>query len=116
MAINMSRALYLACQNVFGRPGIFTYAAGGTFTGSGIYSSTEMELMLDDGAVISDQRTIFDIRAEDYPTLPAQNDTVTIPAEPISGLPALGDFQITNVWHNGGGEVTLQLRQLETKS
>jgi hypothetical protein len=116
MAINMSKALYGPCQSAFGRPGIFTYAAGGSFTGSGIYSSTEMELMLDDGSVISDQRTIFDIRAEDYPTLPAQNDTVTIPAEPISGLPALGDFQITDVSHNGGGEITLQLRAIKSAS
>ena len=112
----MSSGLYLPCQSVFGRPATFTYAAGGSFAGRGIYSSRETSLALDDGSIITTQDSIFDIRTDEFTIVPAQNDTVTILAEPISGLPALGDFQITNVWHNGGGEITLELREITTKS
>jgi hypothetical protein len=28
------------------------------------------------------------------------------------GLPALGDFEISNAWNNGGGELTLQLKAI----
>ena len=62
--------------------------------------------------ITTDQRTIFDIRAAEFPVLPQQDDTVYIPEEPLSGLPELGNFEIINVWHNGGGEVTLQLRKV----
>ena len=45
--------------------------------------------------------------------MPVQGDQINIPAEPMSGLPALGGFEITNVYHNGGGEVTLELKALK---
>jgi hypothetical protein len=68
---------------------------------------------MEDGSIFSDQQTILDIRTSEFGTLPVQRDLVAIPAEPISGLPDLGTFEITNVFHNGGGEVTLELKQLE---
>lgn len=114
MAVNMSRGVYLPCQNVFGRPATFTYKAGGSFAGRGIYSSREINLAMDDGSIITDQDTILDIRTEEFQIVPQQDDSVSIPAEPISGLPDEGNFQITNIWHNGGGEITLQLRRIET--
>jgi hypothetical protein len=69
---------------------------------------------MEDGSLFSDQQTILDIRTDEFPTLPVQADLINIPAEPVSGLPALGDFEITNVFHNGGGEVTLELKALVT--
>jgi hypothetical protein len=114
MAVNFSTAVYLPCQELFGRPVTFTSKLGNSFSGPnrGIYTSRELNAALEDGSIITDQDTILDIRTYEYPTLPVQGDTVNIPVEPISGLPALGSFEITNVWHNGGGEVTLQLRAI----
>jgi hypothetical protein len=112
MAVNMSIMVYDPCQTVFGRPVMFTSFSGESYTGGGrgIYDSRTLNVVLEDGSVLGDQDTILDIRAVEFSTLPAQGDTVTIPADTLSGLPALGDYMITNVWHNGGGEVTLQLK------
>lgn len=114
MAINMSRAVYNPCQYVFGRPAVFTSTLGNSFSGAGrgIYTSEDMNIVLEDGSIMSDQKTIFDIRAEEFPILPVQGDTLSIPFEPVSQTAAAGDFEITNAVHNGGGEVTLTLRAI----
>ena len=113
MAVNMSTMVYYPCQQVFGRPVTFS-SKGGGFTGSGrgIYDSRTLNVVLEDGSILGDQDTILDIRATEYSILPEQGDTINFPYDPASGLPALGAYEITNVWHNGGGEVTLQLRQV----
>jgi hypothetical protein len=114
MAVNMSIMVYNPCQNVFGRPVNFTSKLGNSFNGQGrgIYDSRTLNVVLEDGSILGDQDTILDIRTDEFPILPVQGDTIDIPYEPIAGLPALGQYEITNVWHNGGGEVTLQLREL----
>jgi hypothetical protein len=114
MAINMSTLVYSPCQTVFGRPVNFSSSAGNSFTGTrtGIYDTRSLNVMLEDGSILSDQDTILDIRTGDFPLLPVQGDIIDIPAEPISGLPDLGSFEITDVWNNGGGEVTLVLKRL----
>lgn len=109
MAIDFSSDLYAPCQDTFGRPANFS-GNGYTGPGRGIYQSDMLNVILEDGSIITNQQTIFDIRAAEFPTLPVQEDIVDIPMDPASGIPALGQFQITDVWHNGGGEVTLQLR------
>ena len=111
--INWSSDLYLIEQETFSRPVSFISTAGYNGPGRGIYNSDLETVTLEDGSTIDDQHTILDILAADYPILPAQNDMVTIPAEPISGLEALGNFQIVTVWHNGGGEVSLRLRRIQ---
>lgn len=113
MAINMSMAVYNVCQGAFGRTGIFTSAKGNSFsgTGRGIYGSTWIDVHTEDGSIFSDQRTIFDIRADEFSLLPVQEDTVAIPAD-SSGMPDLGTFQIIDVDDNGGGELTLTLRKI----
>jgi hypothetical protein len=112
MAINMSTMIYGPCQTVFSRPVTFTSTLGNSFNGParGIYDSRSIDVVLEDNSILSDQQTILDIRTSEYPILPVQGDFVNIPFEPTSGLPALGDFEITDVWHNGGGEVTLGLK------
>jgi hypothetical protein len=110
--INMSVEVYAICQETFGRPAIFASTKGNSYSGTnrGIYKSDMMDVPLEDGSIFTQQCTILDIRAAEYPILPVQDDFVSIPAEPVSGLPDLGSFQIIDVFHNGGGEVTLQLR------
>ena len=114
MAVNMSTLVYSQCQTVFGRPVIFTSKLGNSYDGfgRGIYDSQTLDVSLEDGSLISDQQTILDIRTVEYPVLPVQGDRVAIPYEPASGLPDLGTFEITDMWHNGGGEVTLALKRL----
>jgi hypothetical protein len=92
----------------------FSSTAGNSFSGTarGIYSSNSINIILEDGSLFSDQTTILDIRTSEFPVLPVQDDIIDIPAEPVSGLPAEGNFQITDVSHNGGGEVTLTLKKL----
>jgi hypothetical protein len=109
----MSTFVYLPTQQVFGRPVTFTSTLGNSYSGvnRGIYDSRTLSVVLEDGSILSDQDTILDIRAVEYPTLPVQGDYINIPVEPITGLPAEGDFMITDVWNNGGGEVTLQLKR-----
>ena len=114
MAVNMSTMVYSPCQDVFGRTVVFSSTLGNSFNGSarGIYKSETMNVMLEDGSLLSDQQTILDIRAVEFSTLPVQGDQINIPADPSTGLPALGSFEITDVFHNGGGEVTLALKAL----
>lgn len=118
MAVNMSTMVYSPCQTVFGRPVSFTSKLGNSFTGtgSGIYDSRSLNIVLEDGSIFSDQDTILDIRAVEFTVLPVQGDRINIPAEPVAGLPALGDFEITDVSHNGGGEITLQLKAVMVAS
>jgi hypothetical protein len=117
VAINFSTDVYAICQDTFGRPATFTSASGNSYsgTGRGIYRTDFLDVILEDNSTISDQQTIFDIRADEFPVLPAQDDTIDIPAEPISGLPALGQFQIVDLNDNGGGEITLTLRAITVK-
>jgi hypothetical protein len=114
MAINMSTMVYNPCQTVFGREVQFTSMRGDSFDGfgRGIYDSQTLNVALEDGSIISDQQTILDIRTVEYPVLPVQGDRIHIPYDSLSGLPDLGDFEITNLYHNGGGEVTLELKVL----
>jgi hypothetical protein len=92
----------------------FTSTLGNSFSGlaRGIYDSRTLNVVMEDGSIFSDQQTILDIRTDEFATLPVQGDQINIPLEPVSGLPALGDFEITNVFHNGGGEITLELKQI----
>jgi hypothetical protein len=110
----MSTMVYNPCQSVFGRPVTFVSTLGNSYSGTnrGIYDSRTLNVMLEDGSIFSDQQTILDIRTSEFSVLPVQGDTIDIPAEPASGLPAEGGFQITNVFHNGGGEVTLELKAM----
>jgi hypothetical protein len=110
----MSTLVYLPSQDVFGRTVTFTSALGNSYSGQGrgIYDSRILNVVLEDGSIITDQDTILDIRIAEFPVLPVQGDTVNIPEDPVVGLPALGDFEISNAWNNGGGELTLQLKAI----
>lgn len=114
MALNFSTLVYSPCQAVFGRQVNFTSKLGNSFTGTGrgIYDSREVHLTLEDGSIIEDQDTILDIRDVEFSSMPIQGDTLDIPYDPDSGLSAIGQFEIVNVWNNGGGETTLQIRKI----
>jgi hypothetical protein len=110
MPHNFSAELYALAMDEFARP--VTFATGG-FTGRGIYNTEKLDVAAEDGSIISSQRTILDILEVEFAVLPQQRDQLTIPADDV-GNPALGDFEITDVFPNGGGETTLVLRKLQT--
>jgi hypothetical protein len=89
---------------------IVSQPAGAAFAARGIFDSRQQIVALDDGSVIETQDTICDILIAEFGVLPVQNDIVTIPTDSSGGV--RGDYQITNTWDNGGGEMTLQLRKM----
>jgi hypothetical protein len=84
--------------------------SAGAYPGRGIYDSRSQMIVLDDNSIIQTQDTIVDILAAEFPIPPQQNDIITIPKDCNGAL--LGDFQVTNSWNNGGGEITLTLRKM----
>src|SRR5262245_25427101 len=75
----------------------------------GVFNTVPINVEALDGSVISEQRTILDIRESEFTVLPMQLDRVTIPAD-CNGVP-LGEWEITDIDTDGVGMSTLQLRR-----
>jgi len=114
MPIDYSTQVYLHAFNTFARtitviplasqPGELPYTA------RGIYNSDAVDVVAEDGSIISDQRTIIDVREEEFTYLPLQGDQIIIPGD--GGIPEAGTFEIIDSISNGGGESTLTLRKV----
>jgi hypothetical protein len=114
MPINFSRDVYLPTMDVFAvrctfHP-VFSQPDGASYDGRGIYDTRQLEVLAEDGSILNDLQTIFDIRTAEYPILPQQKDRVTIPYD--SSGAELGTFEIMETSINGGGEMTLTLRRV----
>jgi hypothetical protein len=113
MAINFSEVAYLPNYNTFARPVTFypfvSRASQPAFQGRGIYDTRAIDVVAQDGSILSDQETILDILEAEFSILPLAGDRVDIPA--ASGIPAEGMFEIIDTDSNGGGETTLTLRK-----
>jgi hypothetical protein len=116
MAVDFSKVVLDANYEFWSRPVTVTPVASQpgapSYGARGIYSSGAIAIPAEGGMVISDQQTILDIMEVDFPVLPRQFDQITIPTDPASGLPPLGDFEVVDVNSDGGGETTLVLRKL----
>jgi hypothetical protein len=116
MPVNWYAELYSLAQSEYGRPITVNPVASQpgvpAYSARGIYNSDRQQYLLEDDSLLTEQQTIIDVEASEFAVPPAQNDIITIPAEPISGLLALGDFQVTASVHNGAGEITLQLKKV----
>jgi len=114
MVINYPLLVYKVVYDTFARPvTIFPVASQPgepPYGARGIFDTDNLDVMAEDGSVVSDQRTILDIREGEFEVLPLQLDRVSIPAS--SGLEDLGEFEVTDTDTNGGGETTLTLRKL----
>jgi hypothetical protein len=116
MGMDFSATVYSPNFDTWGRQAVFTPAV--SQPGGGAYSpvhgviwhSDQVQVVLEDNSFLQDQQTTIDILLVDFPIPPVQDDYVNIPAD--GAVPAEGDFQIINVWDNGGGEATLQLRKM----
>jgi hypothetical protein len=109
MGIDFSSLVYLPAQDTFSVDCTFVPLIGTSYPGRGIYDTRTIQIGGDDGSVISDQQTIFDIRTAEFSALPQQGDHVIIPVD-CNDEP-LGEFEITDAWTNGGGEMTLALKK-----
>jgi hypothetical protein len=111
MAINYSTMVYEHAQNVFGRQVTFTPKDGPPFVGRGIMDIDPVDVLAEDGSLISETRVVLDIRDEEFAVMPKQGDRADIGGDP-SGIPAQGPFEIIDSDPNGGGETTLTLRRI----
>lgn len=117
MAVNFSTLLYSPLQDMFSVPvTIYPLAsdpAGASFVTRGIFDTRDIDVVALDGSIISDQKTILDIREREIyalgRSLPKQGDHVLIPAD-CNGEP-LGEYEVLDADTNGGGETTLTLRK-----
>jgi hypothetical protein len=114
MAINFSDMVYLPAFDTFARPiTIIPFASRPgelPYDARGIFDTAGLDVVAMDGSIISEQRTILDVRDEEFSIAPIQHDQVIIPA--AEGLPDAGTFEITDAIRNGGGETTLHLQKL----
>jgi hypothetical protein len=120
MAVDFSTLLYLQTQNLFGRwvtiTPVVSNPGAPAFPLRGIHNTGPIDIETDMGMVmIGDQTTILDIRDNEVfaigQVLPQHGDLINIPAE--GPIPAEGDFVVTDVDRNGGGETTLTIQKWE---
>jgi hypothetical protein len=115
MSVNVSTMVKLPCQDMFSVPVTLTPLASQpgqpAYANRGIFITGAVDVALTDGSVFSDQQTILDIRAAEYPIAPLQGDRVTVPVDQ-NGAPQ-GEFEITDT-SDDGGLITLTLRRVET--
>jgi hypothetical protein len=108
MAVDFSAQVYLPGQNTFGRAII----VNGAVIARGILDTREIDVVAIDGSIVSEQRTILDVRDAEFNTVPVQGDHIAIPAD--GTLPDEGTWEVIDSARNGGGETTLTLRKLVT--
>lgn len=118
MAINWSTQVYDPIFTALARPVNFNAVKSApgnpVYTGRGIYSTTSADFLGEDSTIISDTRTILDVREAEFSVVPVQGDRLSIPAH--VGMPDLGTFEVIDSNTNGGGETTLFLRKWKTAS
>lgn len=110
MALDFPTLVYEPSYEVFSRPVTFTPKVGTPFGGRGIFNTVPLDVLAEDGSILSGQKTILDILEKEYPVRPLQRDRVYIPA--ADGLPEEGSFEITDSVTNGGGETTLTIEKV----
>jgi len=119
VGIDYSALIYAPNFIQFARPITFYPAisapAAGPFATRGIFHDGRVDVLLEDASLFVNQETSLDILESDFATagmaLPQQFDRVDIPQDGPGGMPAEGEFEVTTVTRNGGGEATLVLRK-----
>lgn len=113
MAINFATLIYDPVFDIFSIPVTFypiaSQPGGPTYPARGIFDTRSVDVIGEDGSLISDQRTILDILEKEFSTMPQQNDCVDIPFD-CNGK-AIGMMEVTDASSNGGGETTLTLKR-----
>jgi hypothetical protein len=107
MPVDFSAQVYLPCFDTFARAITVNGAPA-----RGIFDTISIDVVAIDGSIISEQRTILDVRDNEFTIVPVQGDQLTIPAD--GTLPDAGAWEVIDTSRNGGGETTLTLRKIMT--
>ena len=114
MPVNFSDEVYLPCFDTFARQitvtPLVSQAGVAAYSARGIFDTRDIDVVALDGSIVSEQRTILDVRDVEFSVIPIQGDAIAIPAD--SGLPDAGSWEVIDSARNGGGETTLTLRKL----
>lgn len=124
MGVNYSTMIYAPNFIQFARPVTFYPVASaptvGSFATRGIFHDGRLDVVLEDDSLYVNQETSLDILETDFANAglpqPQQFDRVNIPQDGPGGMIAEGDFEVTTVTRNGGGETTLILRKFSSTS
>jgi hypothetical protein len=117
MGVDWSTNLQLPLQDLYSRPVTVTPVAsqpgGAAYAARGIFDTDGMDYPGLDGSIISNSRTILDIRTYEFPVWPIQHDIIDIPPDPDTVIEG-GLFEVIDVngFADGGGELTLVLRRI----
>jgi hypothetical protein len=118
MGVNFAAIDYLPNFNLWARPiivsPVVSQPGAPGYAARGIYDTAEIDVQAEDGSIITDHRTLLDILESEFDVLPVQGDIVAIGFDAAANEPDLGSFEIINVWHDGAGETSLQLRKIMT--
>ena len=117
MGLDYSTSIYLPNYNLLARAIVVTPAvsqpSAAPYWTRGIYNTEKLEVAAEDGSILTDHRTYVDVLEAEFGVVPVQGDQVFIPKD-RGAMGELGNFEVIDAFHNGGGETTLQLRKLET--
>jgi hypothetical protein len=120
VGINYSLMIYAPNFTQFARPVTFfplvSAPATPSFACRGIFHDGRLDVVLEDGSLYVQQETSLDILETDFTgvglPLPQQLDQLNIPQDGPGGMVAEGQFEVTSVTRNGGGETNLILRKV----
>jgi hypothetical protein len=114
MPLDYPNLVYSPVYNVFARVirvlPLKSRPGDGPYYSRGIFDTAPIDVAAMDGAIISEQRTILDLREADFSTVPIQGDQIEVPAD--GGMPAMGWYEVIEAITNGGGETTVTLRKV----
>jgi hypothetical protein len=115
--IDFATNVYAKCQDTFGGPVLITPVKSQpgqpAYSARGIYGTEAIDIIAEDGSIISDQRTILDILETEYKVLPVHGDYVFLAKGNFANqLKEDTTFEIIDDDSNGGGETTLTLRKI----
>jgi len=117
MLFNLTDSLYLPLWDTWARPitvtPIVSQPGQPAYGARGYYDTKELDVMTEDGGILSDARSYIDILIAEFPVLPMQGDTIDIPFH--QGVPG-GLFEVLDLAGagNAGGAITVTLRRIVT--
>ena len=112
---NLSQQIYLPNWDVWARPitvtPLVSQPGAPAYGARGYFDTKEMDVLAEDGSIISDSKVILDIRIEEFSVVPLQRDQIYIP--PHQGEQG-GTFEVLDLSGDGnaGGIITLTLKKI----
>jgi hypothetical protein len=117
MPLDFANSIYIKCQDTFGGPitvtPINSQPGQPAYDARGIYGTEAIDILAEDGSIISDQKTVLDICEIEYRVVPQQGDYIFLAKGNFANqLQMDTTFEVMDSDSNGGGETTLTLRKI----